>query len=374
MDRVKVALACRRVRGSTGTETTIFEHARRLCALGWEVHVYAEKLDSRRLKAYGARPHLVPGWPWGSHFKRRVFAALSDALLSPKKFDLVWGDGDSVRQDVLSLHNSVHAAHQAVRGAPLPAASGVGRIHERQLRGKSFRLLVAKSALMKKELMDRFAIPEGLLSVVHPGHDPVRFRPGGRQELGLPLRRRLGIPEDALLVGFITSGDFKKRGLDIFLEALARLSAPIKDRVHALVLGKESRLGPWQDMAGSTGLGARHHFLPPVDKVESAYHALDVYCHPARYEEFGQSVQEAMACAVPVLTSRCVGASELFGPLATSLLADAPEAGSLARDLTRLIADEGLRSRLGAEGAEAAGPNSWEANFNATLACLRRLL
>ncbi|MEK7746134.1 MAG: GAF domain-containing protein, partial [Elusimicrobiota bacterium] len=74
----RVAIACRRVRGSTGTETTIFEHARRLCALGWEVHVYAEKLDSRRLKAYGARPHPVPGWPWGSHFKRRVFATLSD--------------------------------------------------------------------------------------------------------------------------------------------------------------------------------------------------------------------------------------------------------------------------------------------------------
>ncbi|MEK7743863.1 MAG: glycosyltransferase, partial [Elusimicrobiota bacterium] len=162
--------------------------------------------------------------------------------------------------------------------------------------------------------------------------------------------------------------------LDIFLEALARLSAPTKDRVHALILGKESRLGPWQDMAASTGLGSKLHFLPPVDKVESAYHALDVYCHPARYEEFGQSVQEAMACAVPVLTSRRVGAAELFGPLASSLLSDAPEAGALARDLERVLADEGLRARLGAEGADAARSNTWEANFNATLACLRRLL
>ncbi|MEK9145483.1 MAG: glycosyltransferase family 4 protein, partial [Elusimicrobiota bacterium] len=330
--------------------------------------------DSRRLKAYGARPHPVPGWPWGSHFKRRVFATLSEALLSPKEFDLVWGHGDSLRQDVLSLHNCVHAAHEALRGTALSASSGVGRIHERQLREKSFRLLIANSSLMKDELMRRFAIPEGLLSVVHPGHDPVRFRPGGRRELGLPLRRRLGIPEDALLAGFITSGDFKKRGLDIFLEALSRLSAPIKDRVHALVLGKESRLGAWRENAVSTGLGSRLHFLPPVDKVESAYHALDVYCHPARYEEFGQSVQEAMACAVPVLTSRRVGACELFGPLASSLLADAPEAGDLARNLERVLVDEGLRAKLGAEGAEATRSNTWEANFNATLACLRRLL
>ena len=69
-----------------------------------------------------------------------------------------------------------------------------------------------------------------------------------------------------------------------------------------------------------------------------------------------------------------MGAAELFGPLASSLLSDAPEAGALARDLERVLADEGLRARLGAEGADAARSNTWEANFNATLACLRRLL
>lgn len=370
---MRVAVVCRQVRGNTGTETTVFEHARRLAALGWEVHVYGEKLDAPRIRACGALPHRVLGWPWGSYLKRRLFASLSQARLARRGFDLVWGHGDSLRQDVLSLHNCVHAAHEAVHGKPLPPSSGVGRIHERQIREQGFKVLIANSGLMKKELMSRFAVPEGLIRVIHPGHDPARFDPGRREELGLPMRRRLGVPEDGVLVGLITSGDFRKRGLDIFLEALARLPEALKPQVHALILGKETRLGPWRGGAGAAGLGSRLRILPPMERVESAYHALDIYCHPARYEEFGQSVQEAMACGVPVLASRRVGAAELFGPIASSLLADEPEPEALARVIERLVVDADLRAKLGGEGAAAARANTWDANFDATLACLQRI-
>lgn len=371
----RVAIAARTLAGLTGTETTVFEHARRFTALGWEVHLFAERLDSERARACGALPHKLPRWPWGSRLKRRLFAWLFERAASDERFDLVCGHGDTLSQDVLSLHNCVHAAHEAVFGTPLPGSSGPGWMHSRILRAGRFRLLVANSGLMKREVCARFGVPQEKVLVVHPGHDPARFRPEDRAALGPAARKELGVPEGAFLAGLITSGDFKKRGVALFLEALARLAPPIKERLHVLVLGSESRLGPYRGLAAGTGLGERIRFLPPTPKVERFYHALDAYCHPALYEEFGQSVQEALACGAPVLTSRRVGASELLGGSAyESLLPEAPSAERLCADLERLVRDAGLRRSLAEAGPKAVRENSWDSNFRKTRALYEGLL
>lgn len=375
MGAVKILVCARSVRGLTGTETTVFEQARRFAALGWEYHVCSERLDAERLRSAGAAAHRVPRWPWGSRLKRRVFDALASRVASRGGYDLVCGHGDTFRQDVLSLHNCVHAAHEAVHGSPLPDSSGPGWMHARILRERAFRLLIANSELMRRDVLARFGLPPGLVEVVHPGHDPRRFRPGDRAELGAAARRELGVPADAPLVGLITSGDFRKRGVGLFLEALARLDAGLRGRVRVLVLGSESRLGPYRRLAGEAGLGERILFLPPDPRVERFYHALDVYCHPALYEEFGQSVQEALACGTPVLASRRVGAAELLeGTVYGEFLPERPEAERLAADLGRLLGDAALRSALRNTGPAAVRGNDWDANFARTKALFERVL
>ncbi|HAH08190.1 MAG TPA: hypothetical protein DCM05_16970 [Elusimicrobia bacterium] len=369
---MKLAIAARTLAGLTGTETTVFEHARRFAALGWEVHLFAERLDAERARACGAVPRKLLRWRWGSRLKRRLFAWLFERAVSGERFDLVCGHGDTLSQDVLSLHNCVHAAHEAVHGTPLPASSGPGWMHARILREGRFRLLVANSGLMKQEVCARFGVAAGKIAVVHPGHDPARFRPEDRAALGPAARRELGVPEGAFLIGLITSGDFRKRGVALFLEALARAGLP---DVHALILGQESRLAPYRELAAQTGLGGRIRFLPPTPKVERFYHALDVYCHPALYEEFGQSVQEALACGVPVLTSRRVGASELLtGSVYEGLLPDAPSVEGLRSDLSRLAKDAALRSALSQTGPAAVRGNTWDSNFDKTRALYEGLL
>ena len=76
--------------------------------------------------------------------------------------------------------------------------------------------------------MKRFGIPESKVTVIHPGYDPKRFKPDDRL-MGTPLRNELGVGKDELLVGLITSGDFKKRGVGIFLASLRRLPEEIKE-------------------------------------------------------------------------------------------------------------------------------------------------
>jgi len=370
---LKVAIVCRRVRGLSGTTTTILEHSRRLSAAGWSVHVFGESLDRGALSAAGAQTHSVPGWPWGSYLKRRLFAVVCDRLLARGGYDLVHGHGDNFRQDVLSLHNCVHAAHEAVHGRPLPADSGVGRIHARLLGEGRFRLLIANSHLTQEEVSSRFGVPRAKTTVIYPGYDPGRFAASDREALRGRARQDLGVRDDEVLFGLITSGDFVKRGVEAFLVALGQvLRAGVSAR--ALVIGKETRLGPYLKRASNEGVSRAIRFLPPMTEVAPCYHALDAYIHPARYEEFGQSVQEALACGVPVVAGRQVGAAELITGEAREFLLERGEAEELATRMTSLARDRGLRARLGAAGPAMVAGNTWDRNFAATLGCYERLL
>lgn len=358
----RIALACRRVRGTTGATAIVLETARRLAARGDEPHVYADELDGAAARAAGAVCHRVFNWPWGPDLRRRTFDRLFARAAARGGFSLVVGHGDTLRQDVLHLHNCVHAAHEAVRGTPLPETSSVGRFHARLLREHGFRLLVANSELMRREVVRRFGVPPDAVRVLRPGYDPARFRPEDRP-LGAGLRAALGVREGEKLAGLVSSGDFAKRGVALFLEALARLPAQLKDGLHALVVGRESRPEPYRRQAARAGLEGRVHFLDPVPGVERLYHALDLCVHPALYEEFGMSAQEAMACGTPVLTSERVGASELFVGAARDLLLKAPEPEALSARMALLLEDAGARRRLAEAGLASCRGNTWDRYF-----------
>lgn len=338
----RLAVVCRDVRGSTGTTRTILEHARRLKTLGWDVDVLGDRLDAPALRAAGANP--IQFWR-PPVLRRPLFAWRADR--ASRGYDLVHGHGDHARQDVLSLHNCVHAAHEAVHGRPHPG-SGVAAIHAAMLKERSFKLLICNSALMQEDVTRRFGVPKAMTRVIHPGHDPARFKPGGSED---STRAALGASPKDFLVGLITSGDFKKRGVEVFRAAMAALP-----NLKSVVIGK--------------GPGA----IPPVADVEKYYRALDLYVHPAHFEEFGQSVQEALACGVPVLAGKNVGAAELMGPEHRALLLERIDAGTLADAIRQVADDEGLRFRLRKEGPASVAGNDWDANFKATLSCYQAAL
>jgi UDP-glucose:(heptosyl)LPS alpha-1,3-glucosyltransferase len=368
-----IAIVSRQVSGVTGATTMLLEHSQRLTAQGWEVHVYGDDLDGQRLRDSGGLPHQLPRWPIGRHWRRRFFSWAFDLAVRNKSFDLICGYGDTLRQDVLSLHNCVHAAHEAVYGKPLPESSSVGWLHGQILRQQKFRLLIANSELMKADVLRRFGVPPEKVQVIYPGHDPRRFS-ASEHSLGIPVRQELGVSNQEILVGLITSGDFRKRGVDIFLAALGRLPTSLKEKLKVIVIGSESRLAPYRRRAAEAGVGGRIRFMKPQPQVEHYYHALDIYVHPALYEEFGLSVQEAMACGVPVLTTSCVGASELFKGEAKEMLLPRSEPEPLALALERLMKNASLRQRLAGEGIDAIRGNTWDKNFKSTLDCYKELL
>src|SRR5258708_29467498 len=94
----RLAIVCRDARGLGGRTRTLVEHARSFVKRGWDVDVLAYRFDAERFEGTGARLLRVPGFPWGSWAKRRLFAAIADRM--GKKYDLVHGHGDNLEQDV----------------------------------------------------------------------------------------------------------------------------------------------------------------------------------------------------------------------------------------------------------------------------------
>lgn len=366
----RLALAARRVEGLSGAARIILEEARAAADADWEVHVFAEKLDREAILAVGAKPRPVLRWPWGSWLKRRAFAAAAGWMA--QGFDLVHGHGDLLDQDLLSLHNCVHAAHEAATGAPLPADDAVGRMHALQLSERRFKLLAANSKLMKDDVVRRFGVSPESIEVVYPGFEPSRFKPGDRERLGKSPRAEMGVSPDGVLFGLITSGDFEKRGLPAFLKAFAVVARECP-QARALVAGKEARPGPYLRLAAELGISDKVIFRQPTSEVERFYHALDVYVHAARWEEFGMTVLEALACGVPVLAGRSVGACELLSGEAREGMLDGLSPEVLAAAMLPLARDPERRSRRAALGPAAAAPCAWPSHARAVLALYERL-
>lgn len=367
----KVIIPSRGIRGLTGVTTYILENARRLHDLGHHVVLYAEEFDVARVGATGCVPKRVWRPPFGRYFRRRFFAQRFDRYLERERFDIVFGQGDVFTQHVLSLHDCVHRVHEAIHGHPMARDTSVAAIHRKVLTEQRFDCCIANSQLMKDDITRRFGVSPDKMRVIHPGYDPTHFTASHRQRNRAQYRQSLGLKEDDVLVGIITSGAFAKRGVDLLFRALPKVPPRSRDRLHVVVIGKDRHAQDYLKIARSAGIAQRVRFLPPTPEVYKYYYALDIYAYPARFDEFGISVLEAMACGIPVVTSRMVGATELYPREAADFLLDMPNEEGIAHRLARLVDDADLRNRCGRWGIQAAACNTWDDSFKSTVEVLR---
>jgi glycosyltransferase involved in cell wall biosynthesis len=109
--------------------------------------------------------------------------------------------------------------------------------------------------------------------------------------------------------------------------------------------------------------------LGPVDDRElpGLYAGALAFVLPSRYEGFGLTVLEAMACGTPVVTSNVTALPELVGD--AGLLADPGDRTAIADAVERAIGDQRLREA----GPRRAAGFTWAATAERLHALLRRL-
>jgi UDP-glucose:(heptosyl)LPS alpha-1,3-glucosyltransferase len=173
------------------------------------------------------------------------------------------------------------------------------------------------------------------------------------------------------LIGLVTSGAFQLRGVDIAIKAYAGLPKSVRADTRMVIVGNNSQIAQYRQQVSSLGLSDLIFFYPASRKIERCYHALDALIHPARLETFGLVVQEAMACGVPVITNRQVGAAELLPPEARTQLAEFPDVDDLKEKLEKMICDHQFRQRWKEYGNTAVAANTEQVYFERVLEIYR---
>ncbi len=144
--------------------------------------------------------------------------------------------------------------------------------------------------------------------------------------------------------------------------------------LRILVVGTDDRR-PYQSLAQNSGIAAQLRFAAPSTDPMQFYAASDAYVGPSLEDSFGLPVAEAMACGLPVISSRHAGVSEFITDGANGfVLEDSSDSRGLAALVRRLVADPNLCRRLGESAVRATQSLTWDNNAAAVREFLMQTL
>lgn len=181
---------------------------------------------------------------------------------------------------------------------------------------------------------------------------------------GAPERERLGIPPDALVVGWHGRVSIAQKGLDVLLDAWRRLSGSWTGSrpLRLLLVGSGQDSAALADGLATRGLGDEvvwvDRLVADRSELASLLSTADVYALPSRHEGFPVALVEAIACGLPAVAADANGVPDILerGEESGGIVVPRGDAAALAQALCRVLGDDRLRAALaGAARARAEG-------------------
>ncbi|MGA7275532.1 MAG: glycosyltransferase family 4 protein, partial [Candidatus Udaeobacter sp.] len=230
---------------------------------------------------------------------------------------------------------------------------------------KAARVIVA-SKMVKDEIVDLYAYPPGNIDIVRNGVPVDRFR--FDSELREKARDDLKLKPDQIALLFAGSG-WERKGLLFAIQAMA-LCKNKKLRLFVAGRGNERlyktmRLRFWREEPV--------RFIGEVAEVAGLYKAADIFILPTIYDPFSNACLEALACGLPVITTRANGFSEIIEDNVHGSIVD--YAGNLVglRDAIRFWSDPSRRTAARPGNIERASQFDISRNVEQTLEILTAL-
>jgi glycosyltransferase involved in cell wall biosynthesis len=144
--------------------------------------------------------------------------------------------------------------------------------------------------------------------------------------------------------------------------------------IHALALAREQCPGIQLKIAGSgpqaaalerlveqLGLNDSVTFMGRLERHEvvALYHSAHAMLNPSRVDNMPNSVLEALACGLPVISTNVGGIPFIVEDGKTALLVPPDDPGQMAKALIRLCTDSALRARLRESGCREVMQYAW---------------
>jgi UDP-glucose:(heptosyl)LPS alpha-1,3-glucosyltransferase len=329
-----------------------------LAARGVSVRVYTRawpKSRDPRIEPVICDPFYVGGVWRDAGFARAVRAALArdrpDIVQTHERIEGcdVFRAGDGVHRAWLAARREAGGRAERLAIAVNPHHRYTLDAEERVFGDAALRAVICISRMVKDDVRRHFAVPEAKLRVIYNAVDPAEFNLGVRRDR-MATRTRLGLADDDIAFLLVGSG-YARKGVAAALRALARLP----ERARLIVVGRDKHPARYEGLARRAGLLSRTVFAGPQRDPRPFLGAADAFVLPTLYEPLGNAVLEALACGLPVVTSRRCGAGELVLAAGAGAVCDSWDDAALASHMERLL-DQSERARLAARapGAVAA--------------------
>jgi len=168
--------------------------------------------------------------------------------------------------------------------------------------------LVATTAQQRDILTNdgTYDVPAQKIMVVPPGYDDTRFFPVSRAT-HQTLKQQYELEQPIVLaLGRMAHN----KGFDLLVRAMPVVAGRIKEAKLVLAVGSSEpskreieQIGELKDLARELGIGANVEFRDyiPDEELADFYRLADVFALSSRYEPFGMTAVEAMACGTPTV-------------------------------------------------------------------------
>ena len=176
-----------------------------------------------------------------------------------------------------------------------------------------------------------------------PGVNAQRFTP-------LPVRDW----QDAHYILCVGRLSDPRKHIGLLLDAYARLPATLRARVGLVLAGSSAPPDVFWQRAKSLGLMDRitWHQRPSTDELVRLYQQAAVFALPSDEEGLGVVLLEAMACGIPVVSTRSGGPDGIITDGEDGYLVTLDNAQALAERLTTLLENPALNIEMGRKARE----------------------
>ena len=211
-------------------------------------------------------------------------------------------------------------------------------------------------------------LPHGLIEDIRdsPAADPFASV--------VPGLDRPGLDRPGSEITFLQFGKLKPyKGLDVLVEAFARLPEPLRAQARLRIVGKAYMpIEPIEALARTRGIADRLRIeqrFVAEDAVGALFGRDVVAVFPYREIEASGVLSYALANGRPVIASALGGFADVIEDGVQGLLVPPGDAGALSRGMGRMVADRAFASRCGVQARSLAGAMpDWDAIARQTVA------
>jgi L-malate glycosyltransferase len=152
-----------------------------------------------------------------------------------------------------------------------------------------------------------------------------------------------------------------RKGIRVLIQAF-KIVAGRYENVRLLIVGDGNEKSSLEQLVMGLGLKDKVTFTGPIahEKVLPYYQKANIFALPSLNEGMSNTMLEALACGLPIITTDTGGTKELVTDNKNGFIVKMKNSYDLAEKIEKFLLDKGLDEKMGKESRTRAEELSWE--------------